>query len=81
MSKRSTSARSAEFHSAVSQIFNLRRSRRIGDSSSGEHAADCKSAIRQSETLRYEEDLDVYHKRIGGRMRRLRLRLYWEEIQ
>ena len=43
--------RSAEFHSAVSQIFNLQHLRGIAAAGGGEHAADRKSAIRQSETL------------------------------
>jgi len=40
--------------SAVSQIWNLLRSKWIGVASALLHPADCKSAIRQIENLRYE---------------------------
>ena len=47
--------RSAEFHSAVSQICNLRSVGQFGTSPHLRRPADCKSAIRQSETLRYDQ--------------------------
>ena len=56
-------ARSAEFHSAVSQIFNLQRLRTIGGAGQGGGAADCKSAIRQIANLHYEEGLCIWTKR------------------
>jgi len=51
-----TVSSSAEFHSAVSQIFNLQRSRKIGNPRKIGRPAGCKPAIQQSETLRYEQD-------------------------
>ena len=47
--------RSAEFHSAVSQICNLRSVAQFDASQHFRRPADCKSAIRQSETLRYDQ--------------------------
>ena len=47
------SDRSAELHSAVSQIFNLRRVKKIGGLRVGWRSAECNSAIRQIENLRY----------------------------
>src|SRR6185503_2621028 len=45
--------RSAELHSAVSQIFNLRGAREFQSRSIFQRPADCKSAIQQVENLRY----------------------------
>jgi hypothetical protein len=44
---------SADFQSAVSQVFNLRGKRQVGRAKQFLHSADCKSAIQQSATLRY----------------------------
>jgi hypothetical protein len=44
---------SADFQSAVSQVFNLRGKRQVGRAKRFLHSADCKSAIQQSATLRY----------------------------
>ncbi|MDB6022641.1 MAG: hypothetical protein JWQ04_2498 [Pedosphaera sp.] len=54
-----TLTRSAEFHSAVSQIFNLPGTatlKRVFESQRAtpiRRPADCKSAIQQTECLRY----------------------------
>jgi len=45
--------RNAEFHFAGSQILNLQGNQTTGDIQELGRAADFKSAIRQSETLRY----------------------------
>jgi hypothetical protein len=44
---------SADFQSAVSQIFNLLGAEQIPGRSAVYRIADCKSAIRQIENLRY----------------------------
>ena len=49
------SARSAELHSAVSQIWNLRRVGKPNPAGVFARLAECNSAIRQIENLRYEE--------------------------
>jgi hypothetical protein len=46
---------SAEFHSAVSQIFNLRTVRNAPRRPHFQRAAECNSAIQQIKNLRYEE--------------------------
>jgi hypothetical protein len=46
-------ARSADFQSAVSQVFNLQVARQIARARWWLRSADCKSAIQQSATLRY----------------------------
>ena len=48
--------RSAELHSAVPQIWNLQDVGEIVASRHFPRPADSKSAIRQSATLRYEND-------------------------
>src|SRR5260370_2441479 len=48
--------RSAELHSAVSQICNLQRSRQFERGEGVQRAAECNSAIRQIENLRYVEN-------------------------
>jgi len=47
--------RSAEFHSAVSRTFSPHCFWRFGRDGRGQPGADCKSAIQQTECLRYEE--------------------------
>jgi hypothetical protein len=47
--------RSAELHSAISQICNLQRARRFGNSRVCGRFAECNSAIRQIENLRYDD--------------------------
>src|ERR671922_251741 len=58
--KRPTAAmarrRSAELHSAVSQICNLRRSPSSEAPGNVERIAECNSAIQQIENLRYSTD-------------------------
>src|SRR6185369_6731138 len=46
-------SRSAELHSAVSQICNLQRARRFESPRACERLAECNSAIQQIENLRY----------------------------
>jgi 4-hydroxy-3-methylbut-2-en-1-yl diphosphate synthase IspG/GcpE len=48
------SERSAELHSAVSQICNLRRWRNTKAVRAAGRFAECNSAIRQIKNLRYE---------------------------
>jgi uncharacterized repeat protein (TIGR03806 family) len=48
------SVRSAELHSAVSQDCILQDVVQVGDVGLCQRSADCKSAIRQSSTLRYD---------------------------
>jgi hypothetical protein len=45
--------RSAEIQSAVSQVCNLPGARHCGGFRTAVHAADCKSAIQQTTSLRY----------------------------
>src|SRR5262245_26849644 len=45
--------RSAELHSAVSQICNLQRADQSGTSGRIQRSAECNSAIQQIENLRY----------------------------
>src|SRR4051812_15178061 len=47
--------RSADFQSAVSQNSILQDARQANASGKVERSADCKSAIRQIENLRYED--------------------------
>jgi len=51
--RRNRNQRSADFQSAVSQVFNLRVARQLGGTRQLLRSADCKSAIQQSATLRY----------------------------
>jgi ACS family hexuronate transporter-like MFS transporter len=53
---RATQPRSAELHSAVSQISNLRAAAKREDATSAEASAECNSAIQQIENLRYTPD-------------------------
>jgi len=51
---RGVPGRSAELHSAVSQIFNLLDGRKCRRLSAISRLAECNSAIRQITNLRYE---------------------------
>ena len=54
----SVSKCSAELHSAVSQIFDLRFVRKLGEVGNAARLAECNSAIRQITNLRYVADAD-----------------------
>jgi len=53
MSAKASQRRSAELHSAVSQICNLRRLEKLGGCRAVGRFAECNSAIRQIKNLRY----------------------------
>ena len=53
--RRRLRCRSAELHSTVSQICNRQRARRFGNSRVCGRFAECNSAIRQIENLRYDD--------------------------
>ena len=57
-------SRSAELHSAVSQICNLRRVGRGKSVGLLRHLAECNSAIQQIENLRYSRGVSPRQKEL-----------------